>query len=347
MDWFYDVFGFYEQGQASILQNVSLEGMFLHCHANNTTLQCGRLEIPRLAFLREQTEEILRVKKQKTTIREMVGNVQHFHMDPQNKNAVFQVASQCNLLEMVGPSVTPEEGITGYFYDRTQGPVCAMSCAAGTLQRNYLVEITDDQKNVQIGQSANLQVDTLKTLGRSWGNDQEELWEMRNGYALASLSGLQQISQKLQQATSQEYDAMMGDLHIGMQWDTEVTLDHTHPERLLVQQAYCSAMPVAYSRHSDRDWKEFGRFVLNGAYEATLLAGVWNSQRGEESGSNRVFLTLLGGGAFGNPTEWILDAMFRALMLVQDAGLDVVVVSYGYSNSRVQDLIARYQESIG
>lgn len=43
-------------------------------------------------------------------------------------------------------------------------------------------------------------------------------------------------------------------------------------------------------------------------------------------------LTLLGGGAFGNPEAWILDAMARAIDLYRDAGLQIVVVSYGRPN---------------
>ena len=38
---------------------------------------------------------------------------------------------------MVGPGVIPEQGITAYASDKTQGPVCAMACPAGTLFRNY------------------------------------------------------------------------------------------------------------------------------------------------------------------------------------------------------------------
>jgi len=36
--------------------------------------------------------------------------------------APFQVASQFNLLEMTGPSVTPEHGVARYAHDPTQGP---------------------------------------------------------------------------------------------------------------------------------------------------------------------------------------------------------------------------------
>ena len=42
--------------------------------------------------------------------------------------------------------------------------------------------------------------------------------------------------------------------------------------------------------------------VLEAAYEATMWATILNAQRGA---SNVVFLTLLGGGAFGNQSSWI------------------------------------------
>ena len=76
------------------------------------------------------------------------------------------------------------------------------------------------------------------------------------------------------------------------------------------------------------------------------MLALLNSQRGEQNGSNTVFLTLLGDGAFGNRSEWIMDAIFRALKIVEHMGLDVVVVSYGYSRPEVQKLISRYQSSI-
>ncbi len=45
---------------------------------------------------------------------EVWGNVQDMHAMPENNGAVFMVASQVNCLEMVGPSVTPEAGISCY-----------------------------------------------------------------------------------------------------------------------------------------------------------------------------------------------------------------------------------------
>jgi len=79
-----------------------------------------------------------------------------------------------------------------------------------------------------------------------------------------------------------------------------------------------------------------------GAYEATLCAGLLNAER---KGNRSVFLTLLGGGVFGNETTWILGAVERALELYRAADLEVVVVSYGASNADVQQMVRRWGSS--
>jgi hypothetical protein len=86
----------------------------------------------------------------------------------------------------------------------------------------------------------------------------------------------------------------------------EVT-DAAGPDRPLVSQAFCSALPVA--RVPSALWEKFALLVLEAAYEATMWAAVLNAQRGV---SNVVFLTLLGGGAFGNRGRWIDAAMRQA-----------------------------------
>jgi hypothetical protein len=55
-----------------------------------------------------------------------------------------------------------------------------------------------------------------------------------------------------------------------------------------------------------------------------------------------VFLTLLGGGAFGNRTNWITDSIERALKLYEDWDLDVAMVSYGASKPSVQELVRQF-----
>ena len=99
-------------------------------------------------------------------------------------------------------------------------------------------------------------------------------------------------------------------------------------------------MPVAYSGHPSENWAKFAELILEATYEATICAGVLNYLK---TGNNTVYLTLIGGGAFGNKTEWIIDALNRSLHLYKTVGLDVAIVSYGSSNNHVQDLIANFQ----
>ena len=70
-----------------------------------------------------------------------------------------------------------------------------------------------------------------------------------------------------------------------------------------------------------------------------MCAAVLNSER---TGSNKVYLTLLGGGAFGNRDEWIISAIRRAVSLFTDFDLDVSIVSYGASKRHVRELVNEF-----
>ena len=85
-----------------------------------------------------------------TRISEVVGDVRALHLDPQNGGALFQAASQFNLLEMTGPSLTPEQGVGIYENDQTQDPACAIACGGGAIFRNYFAPSTDKLTRLQI-----------------------------------------------------------------------------------------------------------------------------------------------------------------------------------------------------
>ena len=52
--------------------------------------------------------------------------------------ATIQVASQFNNLEMVNWEIVPEDGITDYETDKTQGPACCLCTGPAVVYRNYL-----------------------------------------------------------------------------------------------------------------------------------------------------------------------------------------------------------------
>ena len=325
--WFERLTGFPEESPQQIYENITVDGEVLKSHVNGNVMVCGQLETPSLAELRERVHSC-GYKVGKISVREVVANVQKLHINESNADALFQVASQFNLLEMVSPNITPEHGVGIYQNDFTQGPACAVAAGAGTIYRNYFANV-----NGQTGQSTTNQIDCLADIGAALGNSENRLWEMRNGYALASHSGLVEISHRLRASSESELDELRQLLRIGIQWSTQVTLkDCKHK----VSQAYCSALPVAYSHHDSNLWAEFARLILEASYEATICTAILNSIK---NGNNRLFLTLLGGGAFGNETNWIMGGIQRALNLYKHVDLDVAIVSYGSSKQYVQQLV--------
>jgi len=70
-----------------------------------------------------------------------------------------------------------------------------------------------------------------------------------------------------------------------------------------------------------------------------MWEAVLNARRGI---SKAVFLTLLGGGAFGNPEAWIASAIRRALTIVAGFDLDVRLVSYGAPSKSVLQIVDEF-----
>lgn len=332
--WFEELVGFKENSHKQVRENIEIVDDKLISKINNNEFVFGKLEIPSLEELRNQSDSLEKYHS-KIKISETVGNIQNIHQDDTNKNSLIQVASQFNLLEMVSPNRTPEDGVGIYEYDATQGPACAISCGAGTIYRNYFVPVDE-----QIGQTSTKQIDCLNEIGIELENEKYHHWEMRNGYALASKEGLQSISNQIRAKSENDYEYLKGKLRIGVQWDSEVTISRN---KNLVTQVYCSALPISYSNIESELWSDFAKMILEATYEATFYVALKNH---EKTGNNKVFLTLIGGGAFGNNYEWIFDAIAKSIRKFSKTPLDLKIVSYGASNSSIKAFIDLIRQEI-
>jgi hypothetical protein len=332
MDWFTRITGFNESTYAATRAQLEVHGSTLRSKANGRSYGIGEFELASLDDLRARVAGGTGAEG-RPRVQIVTGDVRKMHQAPEYAGALFQVASQFNALEMVGPSVTPEDGVTCYEHDRTQGPACAMAAGAATIYRNYFVPVGD-----QIGQTVQRQLDGLADVGAELsarlGCPVADLWEWRNGYALCTRQGLDPIAECLRAIGPKQAAALAGKLRIGIHRDVEVT-DAPGAPRPVVSQAFCSALPVAYGRVPQQHWAAFAQLVLDAAYEATMLEAAINARRGA---ANIVLLTSLGGGAFGNASEWIHAAIKRGVKKVQGFELDVRLVSYGQPSVEVREL---------
>ncbi len=128
MNWFQSLTGFPETTAGEVRKNLTVAGEMMTSRVNDRVMACGRLETPSLAELRQRVRQIT-APGGSISVSEVVANVQELHTNPANAGALFQVASQFNLLEMASPSATPELGVGIYEYDHTQGPACAARAA--------------------------------------------------------------------------------------------------------------------------------------------------------------------------------------------------------------------------
>lgn len=332
MNWFTQLTGITEQNPEQVRSQLELNGKLLTSTINGNSWYYGDFKAPMLHNLRNALEYKLEQEGQynqpaKMQLRETVADVSKLHADPSNAGALFQVASQFNMLEMVSPHITPEQGVGIYEQDITQGPACAMACGAATIWRNYYMPLKG-----QTGQTTEQQFDALDQLSRELYNN-NDLWRMVNGYMLATRMGLEHMASLLTTADSNMRYSLSSLVRIGVQADAQVTLAGCKHR---VKQVFCSALPVAYSKFPIALWEQFARFILDAAYEATLYVAMQNLKDNQQS---KVYLTLLGGGAFGNKQEWILDSLRRALLKFSALPLDVYIVSHHQSNPAVRQLV--------
>lgn len=334
-DWFEQLTGFKEGAWQATRDQLEVAGDRLVSRVNGRSYGIGRLELPSLAELRERTAGVVLSPGAGMQVRTLVGEARALHAEPESRDALFQVASQFNVLEMASPGLTPEHGVTCYHRDPTQGPACAIAAGAATIYRNYFAPTASGA-----GQTSTHQINTLHDLAEALAPGRVPV---RNGYALPDEDTVDAIGQRLRGTDAAGRDRLRGLLRIGLHHDVEVT-EPGPGQGQRVSQAFCSALPVSYVQIGLERWEPFARLVLEAAYEATLRAALDHADRG---GSRTVYLTLIGGGVFGNDPRWILDAMRHALQKVRQHPLDVCVVSYGSVPAPLNALVREFQAQGG
>jgi len=239
--------------------------------------------------------------------------------EPRNTGAVFQVASNFNIVEGIGQDVSPDrDGFTEkYHMDLTQGPAACLSAGPAAIARVYAPFFSSVPLS-ECRQTGQRQVNLLCDLST--------YFPMHNGYVVLTrpLSECGSVdSERAEAAPLPELDSQLSDLadlakvcyHEGVQVTSGFRCKRTDSLEIVeegqcVDQVLCAALNIGqgldgrFNRRSHQAESK-ARFLLRVAYEGSYMAAV-------NAGRRQLHLTLIGGGVFANPHEWIVDALVGA-----------------------------------
>lgn len=340
--WFKQLFGF-EESVSSVRENIKIikekDNYKMLSTKNNKEYNAGNFQIRYISsFLNESSElphrgggsfNILCGKGRKT---KNFSKIDAFSMQslPENDGATYLAASNFNCLELVSHFETPDNGVTEYIYDNTQGPYTALACPQSAVYRNYFCEHPGKKIIGQLEKQINLLSKTpLK---------------VDNGYVIISqkdIYGL--VNEKFNWSDENNYavgvhnycDVLMtrGD-------NGQFKFVETTDRPIIANHVYAASFNFYDDVLKDKFTIEIAQNILKAEYKATILAAWENSIKMEKegrAGAKKLYLTLLGGGVFDNPIEIITNAILSCKKEIIDSGLEVYVVSFDKSSSACID----------
>ena len=324
LTWFNDFFKFIESKD----YDKNKESMLIIFINNKIKdLNCGIFEV----FSCEELHQLLDIptnnknKNNKVSIKNIFMKVEKIHDNHELANSTIQVASQLNCLEMTGPSIFPEYGITIYAKDKTQGPACAMCAPAGLAYRNYIYD-GGQTHNKQIDMSSKL-LDYLKT------KDNKITWNVRNGYLLFDNEyKLKKINELLQD--KEIFKEAKKLIQSGSHSQQGIRINNNN-KNYTMNHVYCSGLPISYNNNINNDdlWDILSILFLEGLYENTLLIAVMNNLLSREI--KPCFLTKVGGGVFRMKDILIVNAIKKACNTIYNLGfnLEIFLVNYNLEST--------------
>ncbi|MFA6066513.1 MAG: hypothetical protein WC707_05030 [Candidatus Babeliaceae bacterium] len=311
------------------------EVTLLHSADGKQTFQAGYFEELSIGKLREQVAKITKTSDGKLNAIIAYNpfgkdyaryvDVGAMQAEPDYKDAIFQVASNFSTLEPTSKTHLPEAGITGYISDKTQGPFAAISAAPGLIQRMYYAFYNTEIASFLWRQTRDHQIALL---------DDTNI-PVTNGYVVIDPTYLGNLTKNAD--VKKYFSDTLAKIKVGFQGEVQVTFGevtgdkHVLLERndQIINQVYTAAIDFGGENYKYRDnalIQDLAKTILKAAYEGTILAAIAKRKQ-------KVVLTLIGGGVFKNPLEWIAGAIEHVTPLIKDYGLNVTVIVYNAANN--------------
>ena len=337
-DWFINAFNFCEENydydkNQNIFKKLFREGNYKTIKG----MSVGNFNLPTLNnfyYLKKNHKK--NHKKNKVTLTNIYESIIDLH-ETCEKYSTFQVASQLNCLEMINPIKLPENGITCYKEDGSQGPRCVMQTPAAIAYRNYLYP-----QNGIYGQKDKNQINMADDL-LDWlcekNNDIKTHYLYQNGYLFITQNGLCRINAILKDNTN--YMIAQSKLKIGNHTDISTTTNK------IINHVLCSGLPIGYHEKQNIDtysipqkyisgpktiWESLSKLFLETYYINTLLIAYENNMKNKCNAP--CYLTLVGGGFFKMDIQLIKESIIKACEYIKEHGLtlNIYLVIYTGDN---------------
>lgn len=231
-------------------------------------------------------------------------DVAQLQANTDNCGALFQVASNLNTVEASNENNTPDSDdfVTQYLNDKTQGPIASISAAPAAVTRVYTPFYEADLAAEEWAQTRDRQISMLYEL--------PEYYTVSNGYII-NYGGEEAFDER-------SLDAVVRKIHVGLHKDVQVVFGErekghmsvvTKPNQR-VSQLTCAGMNLMQGQSGTDNKKLEGsalkaQALLRAAYQASYYAAI-------AMGCKKLFLTLVGGGVFGNPLPGIFSEIVKA-----------------------------------
>jgi len=243
-------------------------------------------------------------------------------LERKNERVLFQVASNFNGIEAICDDLSPDmpSFTEQYIYDRTQGPIASISAGGAAIARVHAAFYEDSQSSDKWCQTSDHQINILKDLS--------EHFPTQNGYVI--LSGKEPPLPKTQEGQHELFNK----IHVCYHENIQVTTGHHTPQALelvniskpIIDQVFCAAINIHQGQSGKfnkavPDVEERCKFILNSIYASTYISAIAHNR-------THLFLTLIGGGAFGNQRKWIYSSILEShLKYANDANSSLAKVT--------------------
>ena len=256
---------------------------------------------------------------------------------PENDGATYQAASNFNALEFTSPNQTARDGISSYPYDRTQGPYCALACTPSILYRNYFVQVPGSKRPGQLTKEIELLENTPIHVTHGYAEITDTKSLRNENFDFSDLT-------KYKVASHSNCEVTLTSGASGLE-----VFEPEDGKKHIAHHVYAAAFNFSYSVEKNAYTLKIAESLLEAQYRATILCAWDNSVKypGRE-GSNKLYLTLLGGGVFGNPKSLICKQIEKCQDLIVESGLDVYVVCFNnYTFQEVYPLLGDVMKETG